>query len=1455
MREAFAQMMGNIDSLAPIRLGSVVIETPPDLAAQKSILLRHYHAMLAHFGAEPGMRLARKHLAWYSRGLYGSADFRTTAMRTNTIPEVLDLIDRFYDPLIERGAARADTRAFVLAQAARPPAAHGPDPAALLSALPVPVVVLSQDNLFRFVNQAAEQFLGLSASQLGGMRLSDLLPEDHPIFALVVQVRTADVTISDHAMNFESPRLRKTGITVQGSPFPEEPGAVVLGDRLNAPQRIPPSPVPPSDVSAAASSAPASPRGLGDILLGRVFTMVLAMVALAMGVATFVVLSGGLRLDTRSDSLITGLVIANLVVLLPLGLVLVVRLVRVWVERRRGSAGSRLHVRLVVLFGVVAVTPAIVVAVFATFFFNLGIQAWFNDRVRTALHESLQASQGYLEEHRNHIRADAVGMSNDLLRAMEDLRSDPNAFGQVLYDQTVLRGLAEAVIYEPTTGQVIASTGAMGGFGADPPPPWALGLAQGGDVAVFGEETKRVRALVQMDSKPPLMLLISRPVDIQILEHMARTEDSVAEYDRLDEKRTGLQITFVLIFAVVALLVLSAAVLIGLLLANQIARPIGRLIFAAERVRAGDLATRVPESAADDEVGDLSRAFNRMTGQLSAQRGELMDAYGQIDQRRRFTEAVLSGVSAGVIGLDRQGAIELPNRAAASLLGLDLQASVGRPLVSLVPEFGPLIAAALASPHVAHTAELEIGAASARRMLLVRIGADRPEEPAHDGPGEALPEGGREQGGSGGDDMTAKLMSRTVGRANSSRLRSAVPDLARLPIAFDIRAISLIEGTRAALSTAAIVVASAYLHVPGLVEAALAALFTCLCDIGGPLRRRLPALLAFAGLGAVVVACGGLVRGVGPWAALPFGVVVIFCSSFARVYGPQAQQVGMFLSVTAVLSLDHAIGDAGVALTLAAMFAAGGAWATILTMLLWRVRPFQPVRRKLADVFAALALLSRDLHGLLGRGDIGGEAWELHARAHRSTVRAAIEAARTAILDTVRGRGPMSERASQSLLRIETADQLFGALIALSDLLETADAGERAAAAHMIRRLRPLFAVFGHEMLADRIEAHEQIARSIRAMLRDIEILPEGNRLRDMVGLIASRLQVLLTVSATAERSADAGEGVQAPRFWQALSTPVRANLSWQSTSFRHALRATVTAAPALAYGLWHNGPFDHWLSITILVTMQPFFGNTFMRAAERVAGTTLGGLMAAGLGLVITTPFANAMAMFPLALVAFTLRSVSFGLFVSALTPMIVLLVELGQPGAADWVIAGTRVALTMAGGVIAVVACYVLWPSWEPNRLGGEIKAAILAHAAYADAEIGLLLRENPAGLVEQRRRAAGLTSNNVEASVARALLEPRGSQSDRLEAAMVIDAALRRMAGRLTAMQHDPGQPGAMPVEAWQDWRRWLSVSLGGLAAGGTALEPHPALEEGPHTVALGRIARQVELIAGTIERIRG
>lgn len=490
--------------------------------------------------------------------------------------------------------------------------------------------------------------------------------------------------------------------------------------------------LPPSAAELSPPAAGHAPlswlQRLINLAMGRAATLVLAVLSLLLGMATFSLLAGDMPLGSRPN-FVLALMLANLAALALLGVVLAGRLTRMWVERRRGSAGARLHVRLVLLYSGVAVVPAIVVAAFATAFFQTGIQAWFNDRVQTALEESLQTAQGYLDEHRNNIRADALAMANDLGQFGRILVDNPESFLRILATQAALRGLTGAVIFEPVTGQVIASAGPMAALMTSPPPRWAIEMAQAGDVAVMdvGSGT-RVRAVVQLNTLPSLMLMIDRPIDPEILDHMGRVQKAVAEYDRLVQNRSGLQITFVLIFAVVTLLVLLAAILIGLVVANQIARPIGRLILAAERVRSGDLSVRVPEAPTDDEIAGLLRAFNRMTGQLAAQRTELMDAYGQIDERRRFTEAVLSGVSAGVIGLDAKGLIELPNRAASELLGTDLFAAIGRPVSEIVPEFKELLEAAQKMPERPQTAEVQIGPPNHRRTLLVRISVDHRTE-------------------------------------------------------------------------------------------------------------------------------------------------------------------------------------------------------------------------------------------------------------------------------------------------------------------------------------------------------------------------------------------------------------------------------------------------------------------------------------------------------------------------------------------------------------------------------------------------------------------------------------------------------------------------------------------------------------------------------------------------------
>jgi two-component system nitrogen regulation sensor histidine kinase NtrY len=460
-----------------------------------------------------------------------------------------------------------------------------------------------------------------------------------------------------------------------------------------------------------------------DIVLGRVSTLLLACLALLLGIATFAILAGRVKLTIHSGVAV-GMSVADFCVLLLLITILVGRVIRVIQEHKRGTAGARLHVRLVVLFGVVAAIPAILVAVFATVFFNIGIQAWFDQRVQTALAESGQVAQGYLNEHDDEIRLDALAMAGDLSQLGNEYLGDNNEFVQYLVAQGTVRGLTQASIFD-SNDETIASAGLFAGMGAPPPPTPVKLAAESGQIPVIATaDGADEEAVIKLDTTPPMMLVIEKPIDPAILDHVNKTEAAVAEYQRLSHNRAQLEVTFALIFATVALLVLSAAVLIGLVLANQIARPIGHLMRAAERVREGDLEVRVPEKATGDEVAELSRAFNRMTGQLAAQRSELMVAYGQLDERRRFTETVLAGVSAGVIGLDASGRIELPNRAAAELLGLDLQTKIGQRLTEIAPEFAELIDAVMAAPEKPATAELEHGPAMHKRVLLVRIGAE-----------------------------------------------------------------------------------------------------------------------------------------------------------------------------------------------------------------------------------------------------------------------------------------------------------------------------------------------------------------------------------------------------------------------------------------------------------------------------------------------------------------------------------------------------------------------------------------------------------------------------------------------------------------------------------------------------------------------------------------------------------
>lgn len=425
--------------------------------------------------------------------------------------------------------------------------------------------------------------------------------------------------------------------------------------------------------------------------IGNRLALGLALLALASGIATFVALTPS-SAGNINPQLVRGLLLCDLVLLLMLVAFILRRLVLIWVQRRRGAAGSRLHARLVGLFSVVAVTPTIVVAVFSVMFFNLGLQAWFSGRVNTAVRESVAVAEAYIQEHRKAIQGDILAMAADLNREAIRLQFNPYYFGQVLKVQAELRNLSEAIVVT-SAGQVLGRTGLSLLMEFDKVPEWAVRDANAGLVSVLtADRDDRVRALVKLDGFLDAYLFVGRFIDPRVLSHLDRTRDATEQYSQLEAARSDLELTFAILFIMVALLILLAAIWFGLSIANQLVRPIGALIAAAERVRSGDFAARVAEGAEHDELGTLGRAFNRMTSEISAQRDQLIDTHAQADARRRFTETVLSGVSAGVLGLDPEGRITIANRSASTLLGTPESELSGRPFAEALPEMAELFA-------------------------------------------------------------------------------------------------------------------------------------------------------------------------------------------------------------------------------------------------------------------------------------------------------------------------------------------------------------------------------------------------------------------------------------------------------------------------------------------------------------------------------------------------------------------------------------------------------------------------------------------------------------------------------------------------------------------------------------------------------------------------------------------
>lgn len=460
--------------------------------------------------------------------------------------------------------------------------------------------------------------------------------------------------------------------------------------------------------------------------LGRRLSVALMTAATLAGVATFVAITNFSSFGITQET-IRALIVVDLALVLLLGMTITWVLVRLWTQRRAGSVGARLHIKLVSLFAVVAVLPAILVVVLAALFFNNQVNAWFDDRVRTAVENSVVVAEAYLTEHKLAITADSVAMAEDMNKAWPRFSANLPFIEPALQLQARVRSLPEAIIFE-ASGRVIARAGLTSSIELDPPPRSMLELAQPHGTAHIRTSGDRVRALVALDTEPRAYLYVGRFIDPNVLPHIDRTRQAAQIYAETESERTRFLLRFAGIFILVTLLLLLIAVSVGLGFANQMTRPIARLVRGAELVRSGNLGVRIEEEEGADEFGMLTRAFNRMTRQLDEQRGELIEANRQLEDRRRFTEAVLGGVSAGVIGLDREGRVNLPNRSATSLLDSNMGDLAGHLLADVVPEMAPSIERAIASPDRLVEDDVILNIGEDDRTLHVRIAAERDSE-------------------------------------------------------------------------------------------------------------------------------------------------------------------------------------------------------------------------------------------------------------------------------------------------------------------------------------------------------------------------------------------------------------------------------------------------------------------------------------------------------------------------------------------------------------------------------------------------------------------------------------------------------------------------------------------------------------------------------------------------------
>ena len=444
-------------------------------------------------------------------------------------------------------------------------------------------------------------------------------------------------------------------------------------------------------------------RILGPLVVG---------LALFSAFITFIVLADLTPVSPTHNVVVTLLLVNAVTVLLLLGII-VREVWQVVQARRSGRAGARLHVRIVGLFSIIAAVPAIMVAIVASVTLDRGLDRLFSTRTRSAIENSLIVAEAYLRDNAQIVRSDIMVMAFDIARSKALFEQDPDKLRQFLTFQASVRGLGAAIVVDKDLNVVARANVNINQTFALPPRDALSHITEKEPQIVLLPDANYVAAVIKIEQFDSHYLYTTRLLDPRVVPQLQATRASVTEYAALEARRLGVQVAFALMYTVIALIVLLSAVWIGFNFANRMVAPIRRLIGAANAVSTGNLYVRVPVREAEGDLAHLGETFNRMTQELRTQRDDIMHAHDLIDSRRRFTEAVLAGASAGVIGVDSKGNVSILNRSAEKLIGRAENEALGHPLIDVLPELADTMAA------------VKSGAPAQNQITISRNGRER----------------------------------------------------------------------------------------------------------------------------------------------------------------------------------------------------------------------------------------------------------------------------------------------------------------------------------------------------------------------------------------------------------------------------------------------------------------------------------------------------------------------------------------------------------------------------------------------------------------------------------------------------------------------------------------------------------------------------------------------------------